>query len=560
MRRILALVLTLVLLCGCTAAPPETTASTNPSPMAGGENVGVSGNLWYLPNEAVEAMEVTALRAMEDGLLVVENGDGTTLKKLSEEDLALAAEAALEGSRAYVQAADGVVRVADMEHDSLVTLSETLEVLSTRSVKMEEDTWMPGLDGGTIYGFSDRGALTAYDPETGAEEELLSTRMLSVITMTQQVVTMSYFGTEDLLQRWCELDLSTGTLTEPAGSRLAALEESLRPLQTGHYLEVEDRTLRLYDTEGGFVSACTLPGGEEDRVCHDLVWSDRWQGYFFIDHYEGVSRLMFWDPAVETEGEDVDITPETAPVGEILEQELYDRAAELSARFDLDIRIADRCGRDYKSYNSDMLTDPAVIANVLDVLEATLAKYPEGFFTQLKYSNVKTVRIEIVDDLAGKSGADVSAGTSAFSQKRDGYYLVVINGERIQESVLFHEFSHIIDKRIIWDAKLRKDALFSEEGWMALQPEGFEYAGSYQNIPDSVKVYYDSGYFVREYSCVSASEDRAMTLEKAMVGEREVFNANPGLIPKLEYYCACIRDSFDTEGWPEVTLWEQLLN
>ena len=29
---------------------------------------------------------------------------------------------------------------------------------------------------------------------------------------------------------------------------------------------------------------------------------------------------------------------------------------------------------------------------------------------------------------------------------------------------------------------------------------------------------------------------------------------------KLEYLCRCIRDCFDTTGWPETTVWEQVLN
>ena len=44
-----------------------------------------------------------------------------------------------------------------------------------------------------------------------------------------------------------------------------------------------------------------------------------------------------------------------------------------------------------------------------------------------------------------------------------------------------------------------------------------------------------------------------------MLLKREVFEANPRLLPKLQYYCDCIRDSFDTTNWPQVLPWEQLL-
>ena len=92
-----------------------------------------------------------------------------------------------------------------------------------------------------------------------------------------------------------------------------------------------------------------------------------------------------------------------------------------------------------------------------------------------------------------------------------------------------------------------------------LLPEGFAYADSYDDVPADVKQYYSSGYFAQDYACISASEDRATMIEKAMLGEAAVFEANPHLLPKLQYYCDCIRDSFDTAGWQEILPWEQLL-
>lgn len=137
--------------------------------------------------------------------------------------------------------------------------------------------------------------------------------------------------------------------------------------------------------------------------------------------------------------------------------------------------------------------------------------------------------------------------------------MIVLNANRIRPSVIFHEFSHIIDDRMRWDSQFREGALYSEEGWLSLQPEGFAYADSYQDIPASVKEFYDSGWFATDYACVSATEDRAVTMEHACAGEKALFDANPHLMEKLQYYCACIRDSFDTEGWPETTPWEQFL-
>ena len=44
-----------------------------------------------------------------------------------------------------------------------------------------------------------------------------------------------------------------------------------------------------------------------------------------------------------------------------------------------------------------------------------------------------------------------------------------------------------------------------------------------------------------------------------MIGASWSFSQRPNLIPKLEYYGKCIRDTFDTTGWPAQTLWEQTL-
>ena len=48
-------------------------------------------------------------------------------------------------------------------------------------------------------------------------------------------------------------------------------------------------------------------------------------------------------------------------------------------------------------------------------------------------------------------------------------------------------------------------------------------------------------------------------MEYAMMDWDWVFDTYPHIREKLDYYCRCIRDSFDTTGWPEVTRWEQPL-
>ena len=94
---------------------------------------------------------------------------------------------------------------------------------------------------------------------------------------------------------------------------------------------------------------------------------------------------------------------------------------------------------------------------------------------------------------------------------------------------------------------------------MTYNPEGFDYAYSYVNIPGSVSKYANSGFFARDYALTKPTEDRATMMEEAMVGFKNTFEIFPGLTEKLRYYSRCIRDCFDTTGWPVVTLWEEVL-
>lgn len=550
MKRLFALMLALILLCGCTAPPAESVPETVTAPAT-------AAGLRDLEHETARAMSVRQLTALEDGLLL-SNGEGR-LVKLDWQELSVLNDITLDISElAYVQALDGAVGITDPGKGTVTLLTPELEVREVIPCSAGTKTWMLKRDGTEVYTLSASG-ISAVELATGAQRELLRCRMLSVLSISGDLVLLGMIGTEDLMSRYYELDLKTGTLTEPTGTRLRGIQEGLCPQEDGSYLRVDRTSAALYDPQGGFLSSCALPEGSSFRPT-SFLWSPQRGGWFVLDASQDGSRLLFWDPSDGSEGESIDLSPEIVPEGSILPRELYDRAEELSERFDLDIRIADRATRDYLSYDSELLTDPEVTARALDVLEGVLEQYPEGFFTQLKYGARHTVRIELVDSLSGKEGHDVSSGTSAFTVRRDRYCMIILNAHRIRESVIFHEFSHIIDDRMRYEAMLRPEALYSEEGWMALQPEGFAYADSYQNIGDEVTKFYGSGYFGSNYACVSATEDRAVTMEKACMADRAVFDANPHLMAKLEYYSACIRDSFDTQGWPEVLPWEQLLS
>ena len=140
------------------------------------------------------------------------------------------------------------------------------------------------------------------------------------------------------------------------------------------------------------------------------------------------------------------------------------------------------------------------------------------------------------------------------------YYVMVLDGFLLQPQTLFHEFSHIIDARLEWDSMIRENALYSEEAWLVLQPEGFHYAMTYNEVPEELLHFMETGYFITEYALTYPTEDRAKLMEAAMNNFTWDFEPGSGTRTKLQYYADCIRGCFDTEGWPERTLWEQVLD
>lgn len=557
MRRIFALFIAAVLLCGCTALPPE---ATNPSPIAGGEAVGTRGNLWYLPNAAVEAQQVTQLLGTPDGLLLCGGGAELTLILLSEAELTPVTQTTLEASEgAYVQCLENGIGIADPENGTVTILNFQLETVEQYRMEAAEAAWLLSLDGGTLYSISTQDGITARGLRNEETTLLVDAGcLLSMYALTEDTATLVRLG-EDLREYWYELDLRNGGLTAASASAAIVAGWKLQPLTDGRYLYRSGRSMNIYGSDGSFLSTCRLDGSEENAAGYELVWSERWQVYFFIDHYEGTGRLMLWDPSVAANGKDIALTLEDAAAEDTLPQELYDRAAELSRRFGVDLRIADQCQLDYGTFQSRSFDEVQRVEAALDIVEQALSRYPEGYLDQLRYGGIQRVRIELVADLKPDADADVSSTAEAFSRDRTFEYLVVLDGDALNETNIHHELSHIADKRVLLNAAVREDALFSAEAWMELQPEGFAYADSYTDVSADVKAFYGSGYFARNYACVSASEDKATMMECAIMGRSDIYNANPHLMPKLEYYCACIRDSFDTAGWPEVTPWEQLL-
>ena len=560
-----------------------------------------NGSLLYIPNPTVESMTAPDVRLFGNGLLLSEYTENAfILNHISLEDGTLVTSTSVSaGAGTKLCIGSGEIGLCDRESGLISILDETFRLQRTYDVANEGDAWYLNSELDTLYiFFADRGLL-ARNLESGEELWLVEDgfRVMSVSSGSGYVIFTYTDRTDQKTYSRC-LNLSTATLeTLPVGGPVAEVtrqgetwlirageveglynlvnqdaayrfrwtDSAVRLLSPRRHILTTDssgRNLILYETDGTFLSRCALPQNSNAVVGSDFVWSGYWQGYFFTDYRDSSCHLMFWDVSTDSEGEDLEMfsleqSPQAQPV---LESQLYERAERLSQYFGVEIRIAEQCTLDYSHYDTYALTDPVFIRSALDLLEESLGQYPEGFFRQLTHGSIESIRIELVGGLTVKDGVDSHPNSiGAFAQERGSHYLIVLDGFLLQEQTIYHEVSHIIDKRLEWDSLIRTDALYSEEDWLALQPEGFRYALSYTEVPEELLRYMESGYFVTEYALTFPTEDRATLLEAAMKNDSWDFEPGSGRRAKLQYYASSIRDCFDTTGWPETTLWEQVL-
>ena len=618
MKKILLVLLCLfIMLSGCqtsSSQPVESPSAPTETPptqiqdepsclplLAQGTVLGENSNLLYIPNQTVEHMFSPEVRLFGHGLLLSECvEDKLVLKHISLDDGTLVSEGSVTAtSDAKLYIGSGEIGICDRLLGQISILDEQFRPLRAYDVPGEGDDWYLNSELETLYiFFFDRGLLarnlvTKEDiwlvdngfrvtpvgssngyvifEYTDRADQKTYTRCLNLSSATMETLPIGGVissgvrqGETWLLQR-DEADGFYTVVKSDSTNCFTWTDSAVRLLSPKRHLLVTDasgRNLMIFESDGSFLSQCALPLSSHAVVGTDFVWSGYWEGYFFTDFMDSSCRLMFWDVNADCEGKNLQMLPleETQQSQPVVEASLYERAAQLSQRFGVDIRIAEQCSLDYSHYDSYSLTDPTFIRSALDILEESLSMYPDGFFLQLPYGSIESIRIELVGSLMLKS--DVTTHTDdagAFAQDKGSYYGIVLDGFLMGENTLHHEFSHIIDSRLEWDSMIREDALYDEDTWLQLQPEGFHYAMSYTEIPEEVLHFMESGYFITDYALTFPTEDRALLMESAMGNFTWDFEPGSGTRMKLQYYADCIRDCFDTDGWPEVTLWEQVL-
>ena len=331
----------------------------------------------------------------------------------------------------------------------------------------------------------------------------------------------------------------------------------------------------LYDDAGKLLTRLQLPMGEygpNAYVSDEMIWNGDRGGYFLIyttivdtadmqtqeGEGETESRLAFWQlhaPVEEGALPLQAVTSVTTPSDTTMEKTVMERAKALSERFGVGILIGDQCAALYENFEAEILTDPQIIDGFLNELEKALACYPENFFAQLRYDKIQNLEFSVVGKL-NPLRDDESGDIAAFAQPLTEKYIIVADARSAWDTTVHHELSHVIDHRLEWDANHSEGALYSETRWTAMNPKSFSYDMTYALHHNRKK--FNDQYFISSYACSYPTEDRATVFEQAMVGNDYPFRDGP-LRQKLKYYCACIKDCFDTADWPEILPWEKVL-
>ena len=313
--------------------------------------------------------------------------------------------------------------------------------------------------------------------------------------------------------------------------------------------------ISLHDLEGRSLAQAKITGNPYSQSCTLVIPSDTFGGYFLlIGDYGNAQRLLYWDTSKGTAGEDIVFEPIPTPEEE--EARIRQRVEEIELTYGLNILVGEDCGTSFYDFSAEQVTDWDLVDNALDTLEDALEDYPAGFFPQLRYGDIRSVEIHLAGTLTATNTEYVDTYEAFFQEEYDKHVMVV-DVTMAREQTYYHEFSHIIDAFLAWDSWNREGALFSDEDWENLNPgwfSGYTWDYSWEQYVE------DYSCFIDSYSTIKPTEDRARVLEYAMAEYNEYFfEEDTVLLDKLTYYCRCIRDAFDTTGWPEDLLWEQYL-
>lgn len=602
MKRIAALLLLLLLLCGCGTETPNTEPTQPPAGQWLRETAtpwDTDGILLEVPLTISGGLHYSSGMEFDGDLLLwsVDNHLAETMfMELCLVDLDSGAVQAQQEipvqEYTYPQALEGSLYLCDSTGGTVYQLDKSLRETARWSTEPGFETWHMGANE-TLYRVTEDSRLLAENLADGTAVPVLEgDPYTNVMTVSGEAAVVEYYRNDTGAVSYALLDLKTGTVTEcDFGYNIQNVScvdgtwmyhkfrdgftyylkvkdgtsyymdtgyDTLALLDEGYILRQDDENmfLQLYDFDGNPVSRCQISETGIYYPGNEMIWNEALGGYFFqIYGDDSTGRLLFWDISKGSGGEKLALLEQTEN-SDVLAA-VRQRAEQLQQEYGLTILIGEDCETEFDDFSASIMLDEQQISAALDTLETALEAYPDGFVEQLRYDSIHGVQIQLVTDLIATGNGRSGDGYVAFTQPLWDRYLMVVDIEDSCVETYYHEFSHIIDSYLEWDSWQRVGALYAEDRWASYNPDWFSgYTYDY-----STMVYVeDYAYFVDEYSTISPTEDRARIMEYAMADYGGgMFMGADGLLDKLDYYSRCIRDAFDTSGWPETVLWEQYL-
>lgn len=317
-------------------------------------------------------------------------------------------------------------------------------------------------------------------------------------------------------------------------------------------------TLRLYALSRGILR-CSVLLPEVDLVGTGCVSAD---GTLYISAHstqETAWWILRWNyEAFSPVSEDSCLEPYyTRDFSDVQGQASCETLArELGAQYGISVLLFEEAAAcapwDY-AFTAEYRVDKTNWA--LEDLKATLEAFPEGFLTKLR-QDWEDLTVCIVDTIQGtaESGSLDSAEGLQFQNGSHFYIALAPKEEDSLKHTLFHEFSHLIDNRV-----LTKTGAY--DNWNDLNPQDFAYSLDLNAdmTPYKALLTGPDRVFIDNYAMTFPAEDRARIFECACTSGNEEDFVSPILQAKLQRICTGIRQAFDLEADAESFLWEQYL-
>ena len=264
------------------------------------------------------------------------------------------------------------------------------------------------------------------------------------------------------------------------------------------------------------------------------------------------------------EGDEFDVDLDTVfePTMEGLAP-LYERASKIYDKYGVILLIGDKIF-DYTE-GAEACTDYNKISDAIDLIEECLECYPEGFFKEIsnKWFNYTTC-IQLVGDGGSEASyfggshykvmqIDVNTYDSENSADEGAYFC-----HKIHWLMGFY-----ISTTVVENAKEVSKPLTDRE-WNKYNPEGFKYAttNGVENSDAEFDYEKHGEYFVTNYLCYSANDDRANIFAEAMMHYQnyEAVEFSQYVDAKLTFFSECIKSYLVDIDWSEKPAWEYILN